>query len=63
MQLAAGQSGKRRPEPSKTDLMAKKQALDSVEESKKRIAACKKHLAELVAKAGRQDGAPSPANS
>jgi hypothetical protein len=55
--------GRRNPKPSSTDMVQKKQALDSVEESKRRIAACKKHLAELIEKAGNRDGASSPANS
>ena len=48
MKLAMAGTNKRNPEPSKNDMMAKKQALDSVEESNKRIAACKKYLADLV---------------
>jgi len=64
MQLKAANDGQRRnPKPSAQDEMAKKQALDSVEESKRRIAACKKYLAELIVKAGNRDGASSPANS
>jgi hypothetical protein len=63
IQTKAIADGRRNPKPSGQDMVAKKQALDTVEESKRRIAACKKHLAELVEKAGNRDGASSPANS
>jgi hypothetical protein len=63
IQTKALADGKRNPKPSGQDLVAKKQALDSVDESKRRITACKKHLAELITKAGNRDGASSPANS
>jgi hypothetical protein len=61
IRLAAGD--KRLPKPSANDLREKKQVSDTIEESKRRIAACKKHLAELIEKAGNRDGASSPANS
>ena len=60
MQLVAGE--RRVPKHSANELKEKKQALDTVEESKRRITACKKHLAELIVKAGNRDGAPSPAD-
>lgn len=63
IQIKAAGDGKRIPKPSANDEMQKKQALDSVEESKRRIAVCKKHLAELIVKAGNRDGASSPTNS
>lgn len=63
IQARAEGTGKRRPEPSGNELKEKKQAYDNVEESKRRIAACKKHLAELIKKAGNRDGASSPADS
>lgn len=63
IQMKATRSGKRNPELSTQEMVAKKQALDSVEESKRRIAACKKYLAELIEKAGNRDGASSPANN
>jgi|HubBroStandDraft_1064217.scaffolds.fasta_scaffold97413_4 hypothetical protein len=62
IRLKAEAGGKRNPAPSANELMARKQALDSVEESKRRVAACRKHLAELIVKAGNRDGASSPAN-
>jgi uncharacterized protein YciW len=62
IRLKSSIEGKRNPKPSGQDEIAKKQALDSVEESKRRIAACKKYLAELIEKAGNRDGASSPAN-
>lgn len=63
IRLKAAVAGKRNPQVSPKDEMDKKQAQDSVEEIKRRIAACKKHLAELIEKAGNRDGASSPANS
>jgi hypothetical protein len=61
IRLASGD--KRLPKPSANDLREKKQVSDTIEESKRRIAECKKHLAELIVKAGNRDGASSPANS
>ena len=55
--------GRRNPKLSAQDEIQKKQAVDTVEESKRRIAACKKHLAELIEKAGRTYGASGPANN
>lgn len=55
--------GRRNPQLSAQDEMAKKQALDSVEESKQRVVVCKAFLADLIKKAGNRDGASSPANS
>lgn len=63
IQIKAAGDGKRIPKPSAQDEVAKKQALDNVAESKRRIATCKKYLAELIEKAGNRDGASSPANS
>lgn len=60
---ATSEAGKRNPRVSPQDEMQKKQALDNAEESKRRITACKKYLAELIVKAGNRDGASSPANS
>ena len=62
IQTKALSEGRRNPKLSAQDEVAKKQAYDSVEESKKRVAACKKHLAELIAKAGNRDGTSSPAD-
>lgn len=57
-------SGERRnPKPSGQDEMAKKQAFDTLEEGHRRVAECKKHLAELIVKAGNRDGASSPTDS
>jgi hypothetical protein len=61
MQIRATVEGKRNPKPSGQDLMAKKQAQDTLEEGKRRVAECRKHLAELIKRAGR-DGASSPAD-
>lgn len=60
---SVAEGGRRNPKLSAQDEMQKKQALDSVEESKKRVATCKAHLADLIKKAGNRDGASSPANS
>lgn len=60
---STAEGGRRNPKLSAQDEMQKKQALDSVEESKKRVAVCKAHLADLIKKAGNRDGASSPANS
>ena len=61
MKMAAGE--RRNPKLSGQDEMQKKQAFDTLEEGKRRVAECKKHLAELIVKAGNRDGASSPANS
>lgn len=64
IQMKSAADGRRRDyKLSAQEQVQKQQALDSVEESKRRIAACKKYLAELVAKAGNRDGTSSPANS
>ena len=63
IRLAAGASTKRNHEVTQKDAMAKKQALDTLEEGKRRVDECKKFLAELIVKAGNRDGASSPANS
>lgn len=60
---AIAEGGRRNPKLSAQDDMQKKQALDSVEESRKRVAVCKAHLADLIKKAGNRDGASSPANN
>lgn len=60
---SVAEGGRRNPKLSAHDEMQKKQALDSVEESRKRVAVCKAHLADLIKKAGNRDGASSPANS
>ena len=61
MKMAAGE--RRNPKLSGQDEMQKKQAFDTLEEGKRRVAECKKHLSELIVKAGNRDGASSPANS
>ncbi len=62
IQLKNVADGRRNPRISASDEMAKKQALDSVEEGKRRVATCRKHLQDLIEKAGNRDGASSPAN-
>lgn len=59
----ASGDGRRVPKLSDNDVKERKQALDNVEASKKRVATCKAYLAELIAKAGNRDGAASTANS
>jgi hypothetical protein len=56
-------SGKRNPQMTGNDEREKKQAFDTLEEGKRRVAECKAHLADLVKRAGDRDGASSPANS
>ena len=63
IRIAAGGTGKRNYVPSQKDEIQKKQAYDTLEEGKRRVAECRKHLAELIVKAGNRDGASSPANS
>jgi hypothetical protein len=63
MQLKASADNRRNVRLSPQDEVQKKQALDSVEESRRRVAECRKYLAELIKKAGNRDGASSPANS
>lgn len=60
---SVAEGGRRNPQLSAKEQMDKKQALDSVEETKRRVAVCKAHLADLIKKAGNRDGASSPANS
>ncbi len=60
IRLKATVDNRRNPRPSAQDEMAKRQALDSVEESRRRVAECKKFLADLIKKAGNRDGASSP---
>lgn len=60
---SVAEGGRRNAKLSAQDEMQKKQALDSVEEVKRRVAVCKAHLADLIKKAGNRDGASSPANS
>lgn len=62
MRIAASGSGKRNFQPSQRDEMAKKQAHDTFEEGKRRVAECRKHLDDLIVRAGNRDGASSPAN-
>ena len=62
IQLKASLDGRRNPKPSAQDETQKKQAYDTLEEGKRRVAECKKYLAELIEKAGNRDGASSPAN-
>ena len=62
IQIKSIADGRRNPKLSAQDEMAKKQALDSVEESKKRVVTCRKFLQDLIEKAGNRDGASSPAN-
>ena len=55
--------GKRNPKLSAQDEMQKKQARDTLEEGKKRVAIAQKFLDELKQKAGNRDGADSgPSN-
>ena len=61
LRMVAGE--RRNPKLSGQDEMQKKQAFDTLEEGKRRVAECKKHLAELIVKAGNRDGASSPANN
>lgn len=63
MRLKAMADNRRNPKPSAQDEIQKKQAMDSVEESKRRVASIEKELADLIKKAGNRDGASSPANS
>ena len=53
---------RRNPKDSSKDLMDKKQAFDTLEEGKRRVEECRKHLADLIVKAGNRDGASSPAD-
>lgn len=63
IRLKALADNRRNPKPSPQDEIAKKQAYDSLEEAKRRVAVDKAHLADLIVKAGNRDGASSPANS
>lgn len=60
---SVAEGGRRNPQLSAKELMDKKQALDSVEESRRRVAVCKAHLADLIKKAGNRDGTSSPTDS
>lgn len=60
---SVAEGGRRNPQLSAKESMDKKQALDSVEESRRRVATCREHLADLIKKAGNRDGASGPANS
>lgn len=55
--------GRRNPKTSALDEQQKKQAIDTLAEGRRRVEECKKHLADLIKKAGNRDGASSPANS
>ena len=59
MQLAATAEGRRNHKPSPKDEMQRKQALDTIEEGKKRVNIARKYLDELIKKAGNRDGAAS----
>jgi|GEM_PF-3775490 len=59
IQLKALADNRRNPKPSPQDEVQKKQALDSLEEAKKRVAIDKAHLADLIKRAGNRDGAAS----
>ena len=63
IRLKATIEGKRNPKLSSQDEAQKKQAFDTLEEGKRRVAECKAHLADLIKRAGNRDGASSPANS
>lgn len=63
IQLKAMADNRRNPKPSAQDEVQKKQAHDSVAESKRRVDSLEKDLADLIKKAGNRDGASSPANS
>lgn len=54
---------KRKTGLSEKDVKDRIQAMDTLEEGKRRVAECKKFLAELIVKAGNRDGAASPTNS
>ena len=63
IQLKASQENRRGGyRPSVKDEMDKKQAHDTVEESRRRVKACRDHLDELIRKAGDRDGTSSAAN-
>lgn len=59
MQVKAMADNRRNPKPSPQDEVQKKQALDTLEESKKRVDLCNGHLQDLIKKAGNRDGAAS----
>ncbi len=59
IQLKAMADNRRNPKPSAQDEVQKKQALDTLEESKKRVKLCEEHLKDLIRKAGNRDGAAS----
>lgn len=63
IELKATSEGRRNPKISAQDEVQRKQALDSVEESKKRIMVCRVHLEDLIKKAGNRDGSSSAANN
>ena len=49
--------------PSATEEVQKKQAYDTLEEGKSRVATCRQYLDELIRKAGNRDGTASTTNS
>lgn len=59
IQLKMTAEGRRNPKLSAQDEMQRKQAADTLEEGKKRVAIAKKYLDELVKKACNRDGATS----
>jgi hypothetical protein len=63
IRLAATASSRRNHEPSVQERKEKKQALDTLEEGKRRVAECRAFLDSLIKKAGNRDGASSTADS
>lgn len=62
IRLAATASSRRNHEPSVQERKEKKQAFDTLEEGKRRVAECKAFLQDLIKKAGNRDGASSTAD-
>lgn len=59
IQLKMTAEGRRNPKLTAQDEMQRKQASDTLEEGRKRVAIAKKYLDELVKKAGNRDGTAS----
>lgn len=62
MRLKAGDPTRRNPRPSPQDEVQKKQAFDTLEEGKRRVAECKAFLDSLIKKAGNRDASTSAAD-
>lgn len=56
-------TGKRNPQLSGNDVRERKQAVDTLEEGKRRVTEAKKFLGELIVKAGNRDGAHRSPNN